>query len=130
MERKTAEEYLTDELIDKLQTETDDNNGVIDAESIIRLMEDYATSRTPVIRTSNKDIKTITIGDPWISVKDELPKEYGQYLIYCPQSFPKNCRFLSANFYDDNQKFYSDANESVHDDVTHWMTIPEPKKNK
>ena len=63
----------------------------------------------------------------WISVKDRLPEEYGQYLIYCPRSFPKNCRFLSANYYDDNKMFYCDAFEDIHEDVTHWAKIEEPK---
>lgn len=64
--------------------------------------------------------------DGWISVDDRLPTEYGQYLIYCPQSFPKNCRFLSANFYPDNNLFYGDASEVPHEDVTHWRVISEP----
>ena len=62
----------------------------------------------------------------WISVKDELPKEYCQCLIYCPRSFPKNSRVLAANYYDDNEKFYCDAFEEVHEDVTHWMPLPNP----
>ena len=66
----------------------------------------------------------------WISVKERLPKEYGQYLIYCPRTFPKNCPFLSANYYDDNNKFYCDAFEAVHEDVTHWMEIPTPTDGK
>lgn len=62
----------------------------------------------------------------WISVEDRLPETYCQVLIYCPQSFPKNCRSLAANYYADNKKFYCDAFESVHDDVTHWMLLPTP----
>lgn len=61
----------------------------------------------------------------WISVKDRLPDEYCQVLIYCPQSFPKNCRVLAASFYDDNGLFYCDAYEQVHHDVTHWMPLPD-----
>ena len=64
----------------------------------------------------------------WISVEDRLPTEYCQCLIWCPSSFPKNCRFLSANYYDDNQMFYCDSREITHEDVTHWMMIPEPPK--
>ena len=60
----------------------------------------------------------------WISVEERLPDRYCQVLIYWPRSFPKNCRTLSANYYDDSKTFYCDAFEDVHDDVTHWM--PEP----
>jgi hypothetical protein len=64
----------------------------------------------------------------WINSEDRLPEEYCQCLIYCPQSFPKNSRVLAANYYDDNKKFYCDAFEQVHEDVTHWMPLPEPPK--
>jgi len=64
----------------------------------------------------------------WISVKDRLPKEYTYCLIYCPQSFPKNIRVLSASFYEDDKTFHCDANEEIHEDVTHWMPLPEPPK--
>ena len=64
--------------------------------------------------------------EEWISVKDRLPNDYGQYLIYCPTSFAKNCRFLSANYYDDNKRFYGDWSENIHEDVTHWRKIKKP----
>lgn len=66
----------------------------------------------------------------WISVEDRLPSERMHCLIYCPQSFPKNIRVLSATFYDDNSTFYCDALESSHEDVTHWMPLPQPPKEE
>mgnify|MGYP003662269296 CR=1 FL=1 len=69
------------------------------------------------------DIESV---DNWINVNDRLPDEYCQVLVWCPRSFPKNCRFLSANYYPDNKGFYGDSSEEVHEDVTHWM--PEPIK--
>ena len=36
-----AEDFLTQEMFDKLQEEVDDNNGMIDAYSITKLMEEY-----------------------------------------------------------------------------------------
>jgi len=66
----------------------------------------------------------------WVSVEDRLPEKYGQFLIYCPRTFPKNCRFLSANYYDDDKMFYCDSLEVIHEDVTHWMEIDEPNPPK
>lgn len=72
-------------------------------------------------------LKDIDEQSKWISVEDRLPDGYCQVLVYCPQSFPKNCRFLSANYYEDNQLFYGDSDEEPHEDVTHWMLIEYPK---
>lgn len=63
----------------------------------------------------------------WIKVEDRLPGEYCQVLIYCPKSFPKNCRFLAANYYEDDKTFHCDASEEIHEDVTHWAVIEPPK---
>lgn len=64
----------------------------------------------------------------WIDVNDRLPEKYTHCLIYCPSSFPKNIRVMSATYYDDNKLFYCDAHEVVHEDVTHWMYLPNPPK--
>ena len=47
-----AKEFLTQEQADKLQEETDDNNGAIDFESIERLMDDFAKQLTKDARNS------------------------------------------------------------------------------
>lgn len=64
-----------------------------------------------------------------ISVKDELPDvEHGSFLVYSPTKFPKNSRWLVAEFYDDVKGFYSESSEEFLDDVTHWTELPkEPK---
>lgn len=59
----------------------------------------------------------------WISVLDRLPDEYGSYLVWAPESFTKNTKCVVAEFYDDNQKFYSESGV-VMSDVTHWMDLP------
>ena len=65
----------------------------------------------------------------WISVKERLPEGQGHYLVYCPQSFPKNYRGVVAEFYEDNKTFYSESSDYAIDDATHWMTLPkEPEK--
>lgn len=64
----------------------------------------------------------------WISIKDQLPKEQGHYLVYCPRSFPKNYRGRIAEFYTDNQTFYCEWTDNPIEDVTHWIRLPEEPK--
>ena len=60
-----------------------------------------------------------------VNVKDRLPNvERGSYLVYAPQSFPKNSRWLVAEYYDDVKGFYSESSENFLEDVTHWCELP------
>ncbi len=60
-----------------------------------------------------------------ISIKERLPNvECGSYLVYCPLSFPKNCRWVVAEYYDDVKGFYSESSEILLNDVTHWCELP------
>ncbi len=59
------------------------------------------------------------------NVKDKLPEKFGSYLVFAPLSFPKNSRFMIAEFYDDNNTFYSESGgEHALPDVTHWAYLP------
>jgi len=51
----------------------------------------------------------------WISVKDQLPEDNEQYLVYCKYGVYMD-HFLPS------QKSF------VNDHVSHWMPIPEPPK--
>lgn len=62
----------------------------------------------------------------WISVNDRLPEKQGHFLVIAPKSFPKNCIMVVAEFYDDNNTFYSESSDYPMPDVTHWMPLPEP----
>ncbi len=84
----------------------------VDIKRIHQLMDDYA-----------EDQKS-----SWIDVNDRLPENQGYYLVYCPTSFPKNCRCVVAEFYEDNQTFYGEAFENAIDDGTHWMPLLNPPK--
>ena len=64
----------------------------------------------------------------WISVKDRLPEKQGYYLVWCPQSFPKNWPGVVAEFYEDNGLFYDEAFEDPIEDATHWQKLSEPPK--
>ena len=61
----------------------------------------------------------------WISVKKELPKNQGHYLVATPRSFPKNYRGQICEFYEDNQTFYTEYDEPI-EDATHWVKLEEP----
>ncbi len=59
------------------------------------------------------------------NVKDKLPDvECGSYLAYAPRSFPKNSRWVVAEYYDDVKGFYDEAGENFMEDVTHWCELP------
>ena len=61
-----------------------------------------------------------------VNVKDRLPNvECGSFLVYAPKSFPKNSRWLVAEYYDDVKGFYSESGENFLEDVTHWCTLPD-----
>jgi|1_EtaG_2_1085319.scaffolds.fasta_scaffold00269_31 hypothetical protein len=67
----------------------------------------------------------------WISIKENgLPKEGRFFLVYCPQSFPKNYRGVVAEFYVDGnfKMFYDEAFENPIEDATHYIPLPEAPK--
>ena len=54
----------------------------------------------------------------WISIEDRLPERSGRYLTHC-------------NFDGDSLVavlWFDKYNESFDDEVTHWMSLPEPPK--
>lgn len=59
-----------------------------------------------------------------VNINDRLPNvEYGSFLVYAPRSFPKNSRWLVAEYYDDCKGFYSESSEMFLEDVTHWCNL-------
>lgn len=58
------------------------------------------------------------------AVSEKLPEKAGSYLVFAPNSFPKNSRFIVAEFYDDNNTFYSECSDQPLPDVTHWAYLP------
>jgi len=57
-------------------------------------------------------------------VNEVLPTERGSFLVYAPQSFPKNSRWVVAEYYEDVKGFYSESGDSFMPDVTHWCHLP------
>lgn len=59
----------------------------------------------------------------WISVKDRLPSEDGEYICTC--SHPESTIVTSLSF--DNGLFSDDGHGQLWDQfVTDWMPLPEP----
>lgn len=64
------------------------------------------------------------------NVKEKLPDvQCGSFLVFAPKSFPKNSRWLVAEYYDDVKGFYSESSENFLDDVTHWCKLPDEPKS-
>ena len=59
----------------------------------------------------------------WIHPKVRLPSKQGHYLVKVKNSFPKNCDVVIAEFYEDNQTFYSESSDNPIDDVLFWRPI-------
>ena len=56
----------------------------------------------------------------WISVKDRLPEESGEYLVYCPSV---NRKVTSIDYY--NGWFVRGIGEVKNPDkITHWQPLP------
>ena len=65
----------------------------------------------------------IEFAQRWIPIEDEKPPEQGHYLVKCKNSFPKNCEVVVAEFYEDNETFYSESTDFPINDATHWRLI-------
>lgn len=52
-----------------------------------------------------------------------LPTKQGHYFVRVQHSFPKNCDVVIAEFYDDNNMFYSESGDSPIEDAIEWMRV-------
>lgn len=65
----------------------------------------------------------IEFAQRWIPVEEDLPISQGHYFVKCKTSFPKNCDVVVAEFYEDNNTFYSESGDHPIKDATHWRPI-------
>lgn len=75
----------------------------------------------------------------WISVKDRLPEESGNYIVCCDDS---SCSYgegiwyssdvvVVSEYYEGSWIWYEGGTEwSLENIVTHWMPLPEPPKGE
>ena len=75
----------------------------------------------------------------WISVKDRLPEESGNYIVCCDDS---SCSYgegiwyssdvvVVSEYYEGSWTWYEGGTEwSLENIVTHWMPLPQPPKGE
>ena len=105
--------------------------------NLIRYSERKETVET-IIDICIKKEPVVLVDSDWISVKDELPKADGKYMVWRDGEW-EICEF-DAEYqrfgytYEDYDEMYSRLigwDDTIHDDVTHWMPLPEkPKEDK
>ena len=61
----------------------------------------------------------------WISVKDELPKNY-QMVIVGRENEPNVMKVITYKDSFVGEDFWGDCMESMFDKPTHWMPLPQP----
>lgn len=65
----------------------------------------------------------VEFAQKFIPISEELPCKQGHYLVIAPQSFPKNCKVVVAEFDFDAKTFYSESSDYAIKDATHWRCI-------
>jgi hypothetical protein len=100
--------------INEAATTYADSLRVSDCELSAKQLEEYAIL----------DFKAgVFFAQKWISVDEAKPIKQGCYFVKCKTSFPKNCDVVVAEYYEDNQMFYSESSDSPIYDATHWRPI-------
>jgi hypothetical protein len=84
------------------------------------IVRDLLQERIQQLTTENETLKQKT---RWIPIEEGKPAKDGHYLVKVAHSFPKNCDIVVAEFYEDNQEFYSESTECAIKDATHWRMI-------
>ena len=61
--------------------------------------------------------RTQTYTQDWINVKDELPKEDGRYIVFCPEELPS----IKIDFW------HGEDGWEINNPITHWYALNPPK---
>lgn len=72
-----------------------------------------------------KDVPDTNVGE-WISVKDRLPEENTEVLIYCKTNSGKEVFFVDKIYYFRGLAIW----DCWHGEVTHWMPLPSAPKGE
>ena len=73
--------------------------------------------------------------DKWISVKDRLPEDGQNCILYYPENNPE---FVSGEYDNEFNRWYYAYEEysyrpafnELQDGITHWMPMPDPPEDK
>ena len=84
----------------------------------------------PQIIDDTPTIETEPINDDWISVKDRLPDNVEEVLIYCPEFCEeiKQATWCGEDFFVERQDLIVEPAPNGY--CTHWMPLPEPPKGE
>ena len=82
-------------------------------------MRDESTIELQQLRKENAELRE----REWISIQDDLPKDYKRVLIY-------SWLVLSCTAWREEDTFFHGDNQNRFVGVTHWMPLPEPPKDK
>lgn len=74
-------------------------------------------------RIAELEAEVAKLREPWVSVKDALPKEDGRHLVLY-KTRTGNIRAFIGDFDSIDGKWMTGINEDVH----YWMPLPEPPK--
>ena len=97
---------------------------LIDADALReRVREEKIASGMAKARLMEMVKEAPTIGG-WISVKDGLPKDDGDYLVYTREEY------IGLFWFDRDEKEWTEESDfpCLEGYVTHWMPLPEPPK--
>ena len=65
--------------------------------------------------------------ETWVSVKDRMPEPGQRVIIFGKRSYqPKG--FMRVTLIDEYGAWSGERYPEVHNEVTHWMNVPEPPK--
>ena len=117
---------------------------LIDADALIETIEnhpvsvsccatiDIAKGKMQMMKQVLDDIRNAPTISVWISVKDRLPSEYGNYIAFC-EGEVMECTYAPPKTGMIPGWSTCDAN-GIHflgeKSVTHWMEMPEPPKEE
>lgn len=94
-------------------------NGLLDRAD---RMADQSAGR--IMKQAAERLRELDRSGKWVSVKEELPKRNGDYLVCTQHPFYMKRNIAKANFR--NNAFYGQG--GCWHNVTHWMVLPkEPK---
>jgi hypothetical protein len=95
--------------------------------NILAAMTEYANQ----FRTEPPPVSDAVPFAEWISVKDRLPTEGGRYWCYIKELNDLGFSYFQWNCcYDEREKRFTDSTLTGGENVTHWMTLPKPPKEK
>ncbi len=93
-------------------------------EKLVELLDDFVSYEYNTEELVDELIDHGVTVQEWISVKDRLPEDNKEVLIYCGS-------YHELGWYEsDNKSWRSDFLGCCTDDITHWMPLPQPPKGE